>query len=1224
MHATASSGLSGDRQLRCLPRVIGLLILSAAFVRAETNLPPAASPVPPPSSPPRFLVPATVVRLGGSQVIPFRLAHPAAARTVYPVKVEPADRLEILQPPTVLAGESLGYLRIRPLALGAATLHVEGQDLRLSIVPGERPAPPPEITTPVAGSEVWGKIAVGAELFSTRAAADARTVVLRLPDGTELAAESRPGPRDGSHLRFAFTVDADRLPPGRNLLTPVVHQAGQPDLAGRPVAIETLRPAAATLVAGACAEHLDGPRPQKDGDKPPRTVKDPQAANGLCVAGGEPWCLPVEVPTPGYYQMIVTARGEFGGGALPTVAVHVNEERNAFSAARLAGTGWQRVPVGAPFRLPAGAQIIAVSFANHFSFGKGDERRLFLDRYELARVGGERAGAGGGGGERMMASMMGAEPAMAQTAQADAAMEAPGGARNPQGRDDIDPEVVSPDISGPGEALRVAFDRVLDGRPVDGLVTLHARCWWPHPERGGAVPRTELLVNGAARGAQQGGDLFFRLAPGALYPGANTLALRATLPGGVTVEGPPQRIFMDAAQPGPARRFLRFTALDAGWGASLAARLEAPQHDRFDRDAVFTAPGEAALALPAELEGNYALVLEGNGKGLRAVIRTDRGDQAPGPGGAVKLARGAKQLVLVRGDEAKAEKYALHAVRLDEAAPSTPAAVPQVAVLYPASGGLLGPADAVVVRPFSASGIDWVDCSIDGQPLGLRLKPEDGLGRIVFPLVTRDLAPGTHHLQVFIHAANGQTGVAREVDFETEAPEEGNAAAGPYARAIRLLDRFAYGPDPDALAAILVDGEEVWLKGRLGEPADSPAEEAVGQRVGVVFPMEGGGAPVRALQQLLLTANPVRARFVLWAENHFSTWVEKVRNTPKWREHERFWDLGAAPFGDLLLTSATSPAMLVYLDQFHSYAGKLNENYAREIMELHTLGVHGGYTQADVTTLAGLLNGWTLSDEADLDAAPEPEPFRVFRFDPLLNDGKERRVLGMEFPPAAPAERFDRVLAALELLAAHPSTADFVCRKVAEQYVGVPAPQPLVDRLAGVYLSTGGDMRAILLALADSPEFLASDATPRMMTPLDYGLRLARLAAYENPYRIVDFLKQSGAGLFDRATPDGYPENDGEYASSNALLQRWRLARDLGTRFNRLMPADWQRPDYDWSDAHRRAAIDYTALRVTGRLLSPASAAAADEVMRKTAAVGPDKTALLAAFICQLPEAELR
>ena len=135
----------------------------------------------------------------------------------------------------------------------------------------------------------------------------------------------------------------------------------------------------------------------------------------------------------------------------------------------------------------------------------------------------------------------------------------------------------------------------------------------------------------------------------------------------------------------------------------------------------------------------------------------------------------------------------------------------------------------------------------------------------------------------------------------------------------------------------------------------------------------------------------------MWAENHFSTWMNKDGSQAKAQEHASFVQLGTAPFFDLLFNSSTSPAMLVYLDQRYSYAHRLNENYAREIMELHTLGVKGGYTQKDVTTLADLLTGWTLADEAPIDGSGG-DLDRTFGYDTHLNSGNGCRVFGVEFP----------------------------------------------------------------------------------------------------------------------------------------------------------------------------------------------------------------------------------
>ena len=213
-------------------------------------------------------------------------------------------------------------------------------------------------------------------------------------------------------------------------------------------------------------------------------------------------------------------------------------------------------------------------------------------------------------------------------------------------------------------------------------------------------------------------------------------------------------------------------------------------------------------------------------------------------------------------------------------------------------------------------------------------------------------------MRAFDAAGNPRDSAPVVVRVLAEEPEGGTA----YDRAITLLDRFAFGPDARELAAILSMGGRAWLEDRLSRGVDDAGDlSAMAQ--GLIRFEDGRydyGPPRRALEHACHTPNPVRARFVLWAQNHFSTWIRKAEGDRKWREHVEFARLGAAPFHDLLLASARSPAMLRYLDQDRSFAGRLNENYARD-PRAHTMGVHGGYTQEDVTTLAALLTGWTAS-----------------------------------------------------------------------------------------------------------------------------------------------------------------------------------------------------------------------------------------------------------------------
>jgi hypothetical protein len=502
---------------------------------------------------------------------------------------------------------------------------------------------------------------------------------------------------------------------------------------------------------------------------------------------------------------------------------------------------------------------------------------------------------------------------------------------------------------------------------------------------------------------------------------------------------------------------------------------------------------------------------------------------------------------------------------------------------------------------------------------------EPALGPIVFPLLCRSLAPGEHRLRVRAEDRSGNQGESEEVTFTVVAPAQASGEAGRYERAIRLLDRLAFGPAQQELADVLVMGERAYLEDRLSRSLDDPGELAAIGKARVIFPGIDGAYDigVNTVHHLQMTPNPVRARFVLWAENRFSTWIRKTEGWRKRQEHEAFARAGVAPFLDLLATSATSPAMLVYLDQQRSFATSLNENYAREIMELHTLGVKGGYTQADVTNLAAVLNGWTATDEAPTNGVGYPLQ-SVFRFDGRLNDGQQRRVLGMNFDAAAPEQRYDRVNLALEMLAAHPSTAEHVCRDLIEHYVVVPAPESMVKDLAEVFHETGGDMRRVTVAMTEHAEFRRVDLTPKVARPIDFALRTSRATRADDAWPIVSMLQSSGMGMFECVTPNGYPEEDERYADSNALLQRWKLVRQWEWRMASLVPGPWRWQQKVDQAAWSQSVVDAVAVRLTGRLLGESSNAAALRVLGESTGDRNTRAGAVAAFIGTLPEASLR
>jgi uncharacterized protein (DUF1800 family) len=1056
-----------------------------------------------------FLTKKTRLWLDRSQIVCFYVRQASDEDRFFSFNVD-ENFVHVLNPPALLAGSHIGYVRLRPLAEGKTQIRLDGAELDVDIVKDTSASTldqtRPEIISPDENAVVWGKFAVGVEQFNLATDRELTPPVLRLPDGQEIAAHIVPNQEPGPHVRYVFTVDAATLHPGANDLIAVVKKDSGREVVSEPVEIFAINPDPSAIVTGYCKDMVNTQLPPLPPPPPGVVVPPPKpfvpptvSPDALGVFGSivvnpadnTPWCMPVTVPTKGQYQFIMTARGDIGGNALPTLALFVDRAQTTATAGRLATTEWQRVAVGKPVNLDPGPHILSVRFRNPFAPSAIDRRCLYLARYELVRLDAP-AGPGGGGDAMMM--MQGGSPATMQptTAQSTSAQT-----NMMQEASSMAPKAPPPPAMPgalPAGLFHVVFKNALDGRVISGPVQVNAMCWWPNRDHA-PPPTVNLLVNDAVVATQKNAQPQFHVAVAAFRPGENKIQLRAAL---------------------------------------------------------------------------------------------DNGMQA-------------------------------HSVTENIVLPNTPVGAPYIA--YPAEGAKVGWADAVVANVSPRDDRKWLDLQVDGQPQHLNLNPRGGLGPVLFPLLTRGLAPGPHQVQVVEANKDGTSQTSNPVNVTvTGKAHEPN---GPYTRALFLLNRFGYGPDARELATILTVGPHDWLSAQLGLSIDAPTEDNEDERLHAEFP-NPNSVTARAIQYLLTDSDPVRARFVMWTENHFSTWLSKDGAPEKAREHDRFLDLGVAPFPDLLLASATSPAMLLYLDQRNSVAKRLNENYAREIMELHTLGVKGGYTQQDVTTLADLLTGWTVADEAPLDGLPSATLARTFRYDPYLNSGNPCRILGMEFPGVPVDRRFDRVLTALNMLSAHPSCAYFISRKLIEHYVSDPAPPDLVDNIAEVYLQTGGDMRAMLLALSEQPAFWS--APMKVASPIDFSVRLARLSGQANPTAALDLVSHSGMGIFDRATPDGYPDADGYFTSSNALLQRWHFAQAVENNFlvDGLIPDAWRPADTQWSPATTQRLVDIAAVRITGNVLSPNSNDAALKLIAAAPANTPSRLHLLATFLCQVPETSIR
>jgi uncharacterized protein (DUF1800 family) len=288
--------------------------------------------------------------------------------------------------------------------------------------------------------------------------------------------------------------------------------------------------------------------------------------------------------------------------------------------------------------------------------------------------------------------------------------------------------------------------------------------------------------------------------------------------------------------------------------------------------------------------------------------------------------------------------------------------------------------------------------------------------------------------------------------------------------------------------------------------------------------------------------------------NHFNVDARKNRErfllTVYERDTIRPHVLGR--FRDLLEATARDPAMLVYLDNWMSAdpnaparfraapAGKrprgINENYARELMELHTLGVDGGYTQKDVTEVARAFTGWTIEN---------PRRGSGFRFDARMHDGGAKIVLGHKIAAGGGESDGERVL---DILAAHPSTARFIAFKLARRLVGDEPPPALVERAAARFRTTNGDLREVTRTILTSPEFLSPDAFhSKVKTPFEFVVSALRATAADvtDARPIVRQLRDLGMPLYQCQPPTGYADTADAWVNTGALVSRLNYALKL-------------------------------------------------------------------------------
>ncbi len=308
--------------------------------------------------------------------------------------------------------------------------------------------------------------------------------------------------------------------------------------------------------------------------------------------------------------------------------------------------------------------------------------------------------------------------------------------------------------------------------------------------------------------------------------------------------------------------------------------------------------------------------------------------------------------------------------------------------------------------------------------------------------------------------------------------------------------------------------------------------------------------------------NPLKEQMVAFWLNHFSVYAQKGRVrllAADYVEHDiRPHALGR--FRDLLMATLKSPAMLEYLDNAKNVKGQTNENYARELLELHTLGVGSGYTQQDVQQLALILSGagFELRDNPRRRRQQRDESGVIrdglFVFDPARHDFSDKALLGHTIKGSG----YGEIEQAITLITRQPACARFISHQLARYFLSDQPPPALVAAMAQTFQRTDGDVAAVLRTLFTSPA-MASGTQRKFKDPLRFVVSAMRLAQSDQPISngapLVNWMNRMGQPVFGRITPDGWPLDDASWTSSGQMAGRFEVARAIGSGRNRLFTA---------------------------------------------------------------------
>ncbi|MBX7526367.1 DUF1800 domain-containing protein [Qipengyuania vesicularis] len=376
----------------------------------------------------------------------------------------------------------------------------------------------------------------------------------------------------------------------------------------------------------------------------------------------------------------------------------------------------------------------------------------------------------------------------------------------------------------------------------------------------------------------------------------------------------------------------------------------------------------------------------------------------------------------------------------------------------------------------------------------------------------------------------------------------------------------AFDPAPPELGNRALDGEElrrtvedIFAYRDMRRSTSDTEEREEMQRLRARSNRETYAGDVARRARVAIESNtPFMERMVHFWANHFAVSTDKT-HLPLLAGPFEFAAIRlhvGGFFADLLRAAALHPAMLAYLDQSRSQGpdskaarnrrrrGRpergLNENLGREILELHTLGVDGGYAQEDVIELAKALTGWTVPGMPFTDPSePQPNGANFYAF---IHQPGVRRVMGRNYPDTGARQ----ALAILDDLAAHPSTARFIATKLARHFAGDAPPSTLVDRLADAFLGSGGHLPTVYEALIDAPEAWQSGPV-RYRQPWEWAVAVLRASEQSQlpERRFAMMMRDLGQQVWAPGSPAGWDDRDASWTGSTALLRRVEAAERI-------------------------------------------------------------------------------